>query len=98
MASINLVIGCNRWRWWYVALAVVTIGLIAGCGGPDRQVVPPPPNGPAGTNMPPPGVNCTKKASDEDSLRQALSESVAGDTICVSGDLGDSRLEIDKGG
>ena len=81
-----------------LASGLVTVLVLAGCGGESSTSAPPPPSGPAGTTTPAPQTNCTSRASDAASLKRALADASAGDTICVNGDLGDTRLEIDRGG
>lgn len=81
-----------------LASGLVTALVLAGCSGQPSTTAPPAPSGPAGASTPTPQVNCTSRATDGPSLQQALAAASAGDTICVNGDLGDARLEIDKGG
>ncbi|HEY1970681.1 MAG TPA: hypothetical protein VGH89_22200, partial [Pseudonocardia sp.] len=75
-----------------LALASVLAVLLAACGGRSQSP------GPAGTGAPTAPAKCTQKVSDSAALNQALSSASAGDTICVAGDLGKSRVNITKGG
>ena len=94
-----------RSRQWRRA-AALAVGLaaalvLAGCGkgattGPAQP--PPGPSGPAGAAAPAAQVNCTQKVGDEGALRQALSSASGGDTVCVTGDLSNTRLAITHGG
>jgi hypothetical protein len=80
-----------------LACGLLAVLVLAGCGGENAEQAPGP-SGPVGANPPATPANCTKRASDSESLQQALSQASAGDTICVSGDLSDTRLTIDRGG
>jgi hypothetical protein len=107
MASIGAVIERESWPRWHgwratraaaCALGLVGVLVLAGCGAESGPESPPPPSGPAGAVAPAPSPNCTAKADDAASLGKALGAASSGDVICVSGDLGDTRLQITQGG
>ncbi len=81
-----------------MAVGLAAVVVLAGCGKHGSTSSPPGPSGPAGVGTPEPQTNCTKKATDASGLERALSEASSGDVVCVTGDLGDARLKIDKGG
>lgn len=97
MTSISQVI--ERRPWWVVLAGGITaVLLLAGCGARNSPEAPPGPSGPAGAATPAVPANCTHRVNDSNSLQQALAGASGGDTICVSGDLGDTRLKVSKGG
>jgi hypothetical protein len=90
----------RRRRTGYLAAVAGLAGVVAlaGCAGPGPAISPPGPSGPAGIGVPAPQTGCTAKATDGPGLGRALSDASAGDVVCVTGDLGDTRLTITKGG
>ncbi|MBB6378329.1 hypothetical protein BKA01_005589 [Pseudonocardia eucalypti] len=81
-----------------IGLGAVAVMVVAGCGrGGGGNQPPPAASGPPGATAPP-RADCAKQVSDSDGLSSALNSASAGDVICVTGDLSDSRLKIKKGG
>jgi hypothetical protein len=72
--------------------------VLAACGKHGSTAEPPAPSGPAGVGTPAPQTGCTQKATDPSGLERALSDASGGAVICVTGDFGDARLKIGKGG
>lgn len=86
--------------------------VIAGCGisdddtsrgvdaakpAPQVQVIPAPTGGP-GVGRPEAQTNCTRRATDGSGMQLALSGASPGDRICLTGDMGATRLEISRSG
>jgi hypothetical protein len=75
--------------------------LLAGCGGSGSAggpPAPPAPTGAAGVGAPAAQTNCAQRVADPAGLAQALALASPGDTVCVTADLADTRLEITRGG
>lgn len=90
-----------RWRWPLVGCGLVAVLVVAGCGGSSwDSAVPaiPEPTGGPGVGQPEQQTNCTEQVTDGPSMQRALDSAAPGDRICVSGDMGDTRLEIKKSG
>lgn len=99
-------------RWSIVGLGLAVVLVLAGCGGPSQdEAIPgpspaippptsalPPPTGGPGVGQPLPQVNCTKQATDAASMEAVLASAVPGDRICLSGDMRDTRLDVQRSG
>lgn len=92
-----------------VGYALVAAVVIGGCGGPETeapspkppaQAAPalPAPTGGPGVGRPLPQTGCTKNAGDAESMRRALDGAAPGDRICLTGDMGDARIELRRSG
>ena len=101
-----------RVRLWVSAICcgLAAVLAVAGCGEsesdnasePNTGAAPsaalPAPTGGPGVGQPQAQSGCTKQASDSGQMEQAMAEAVAGDRICLTGDMNDTRLEIRNSG
>jgi hypothetical protein len=82
--------------------------LLAGCGSGDTPAAPQPPQ-PGSTQAPAqpgrPGVgvpqalrNCTAQANDPATMTRVLAAAKPGDRICLSGDMGATRITVTNSG
>jgi hypothetical protein len=82
-------------------VALVAVALVAACGGSggsDSPPTVPAPSGEPGMGQAEALTNCTTEVADSGALQRALGAANPGDRICLSGDMGSERLELERSG
>ena len=88
----------RAWRWCVnggLAVALLLGTLACGAGGPDAPSAPGSARGAQPESLP---ADCTARVVEQAALQRALLEAKPGARVCVTGDLGEARLDLSQSG
>jgi Right handed beta helix region len=91
-------LGCAFAAVALVAALVAACGQGGGAGGSGANLMAPEPSGGPGMGQAEAQTGCTARAGDPDGMRRVVTSASPGDRICLTGDMGSTRLNVERSG